>query len=59
MAQRAWVAGTGPPRAYAVQPYLYVLQPGVETAASPTFHPAVQLLPANISQVQITNHSKS
>lgn len=38
--------------------FLYVLQPGVETAASPTLHPAVQLLPANISQVQITNHSK-
>lgn len=47
----------GTPRACASQPYLYVLQPGVETAASPTSHPAVQLLAANISQAQITNHS--
>lgn len=47
----------GTPRACASQPYLYVLQPGVETAASPSSHPAVQLLAANISQAQITNHS--
>lgn len=47
----------GTPRACASQPYLYVLQPGVETAASPTSHPAMQLLAANISQAQITNHS--
>lgn len=58
-AQRARAAGTRAPRVYVAQPYLYVLQPGVETAASPTFHPAVQLLLVNISQVQITNHSKS
>lgn len=45
------------PRAAALQLYLCVLQPRVGSAASPTFPPAVQLLPANIRQVQITNHS--
>lgn len=45
------------PRAATLQLYLCVLQPRVGSAASPTFPPAVQLLPANIRQVQITNHS--
>lgn len=35
MALRAGVTGTWAPRVYTAQPYLYVLQPRVETAASP------------------------